>query len=1339
MKRTIQQQNTIDAPCGNILVSAAAGSGKTSVMTERIVTRILSGQLDIRNVLVMTFTDAAAKSMRKKIDQRLNEALANATDRELQHFCTKQIAFLTQSSISTIHSFCLDVVRNFYYEATDKNGKVLMEPGFRIEDQGEAGIILAQALDDVFEKHYSSCDQEPCSKATSDFLFLVDSYGSSKNDAPLRQMLLSFYRFMRSMPDYTVWIENQKNILNDIIKDFDSSKCYKTLFQGLLLRFKRAGEGMKELRHLLSCDPVLYRDKKKNTATLAAYQEFLHFMEEVVKILHKDNPSWDELHGLFLTKPVIPALRKGKDDTGEKSQIMELFDNYFAEFLYYTTGEFGTDKYTSNFVFAKCFVFTKNKEDIVQELETMQPAIEKFCDILLELDELYTNAKFTANMIDFGDFEHLALRILRAPNVRAYYQEKFQEIYIDEYQDTSSIQEAILEQIAKENCFMVGDVKQSIYKFRHARPQIFMDKSRSFAKIEFLKSGTLFELNKNFRSVTGILNAVNDVFYQIMSYKAGEIEYNSAQSLVPHHEDIADAPTPVEILLIDVSIREQKAGSSEGIDENISTEESNITEANEENIYDSCDETESESGRKEKTNSSELFLTKEESTKYEKEALGVALKIKELLAQGIKPEQIAVLARTKNICAVFASMLISFDFPVEQEQSDAFLDRYELKVMESFLRILDNPMQDIPLVSVMRSCLFEDGFSEEELLTIRVSYRNKENFYECCKMYSVEGQESELKEKLNTFYSWLSDFRARLKYLTVSELIETVYTKTGFLSQTAIKEDGAQRVLSLQQFQDWARGFDQSRQTGLYSFVRFMESIHNKAQSQSPFGVETSQSDSIKVMTMHKSKGLEYKIVFLVGNDRKMTSKDTKEAILVSEEFGIGFQYVDTKLRFKYPTPLIFAMREGMRNAELAEEMRLFYVGMTRAENRLFITGTCNNSDNVEGRGFAALIEKVRECPPNEPIPPHVVLSAKSTMEWIMMSLARNPYVDFSKCNIPSYNITKKGDMSYENSEIAGIGKNDRNEPFYSKSWSISVTNHQDALIKSQEIQSKKIADTKEEGIATGSKFVDVKTVCGESQDNPSDYDQNAIDIIQRKFSYEYPHESSTQRPLKISVSEMKRREQEEIQDRENSPVESNLRGINTTMKDLDSPVKATLDKREIGIAVHSFLRYMNLDEVMVNPNKESIENHLGQMLEMKIIKQIEFEYLVGYTDFFTGYLQSNLAKRIYKVKVDSPRSLYREIPFTMKLESPGQDKTFVQGMIDCWFIEDGEAVLVDYKTDTIHGSKEEVSKILESRYKTQLYIYAEAITKITGFHVKESIIWLVNAKNEFIIDINQV
>lgn len=1575
MKPTVQQQKVIDAKCGNILVSAAAGSGKTSVMTERIVGRIIRGELDIRNVLVMTFTDAAAKNMREKIEKNLRKSLAETAKPDKKRFISRQITYLGQSNISTIHSFCLEVIRNFYYDAIDENGDLLLEPGFRIADPQESGLLLAGALDELFEKEYIKCDESPESEDSRAFLLLVDAYSGFRSDRSAKDLIIQFYHFLRSMPDYEEWVQQQKRVIHEVIDDFDNSQCFKSILESLGLRVAIAKMGLADIKGYLGKDIAFYKENKanlqKNSDANDAFRAFVIHMEEMFGLLEKENLTWDDLHTHFMKTPAVPKLRMyPASDSFEKTEFWSLFKTHFTELIYYTTGDFGTKTYSQDFIFARKFVFTKTKDEITSEIREMYPAIECFMDLALALDSEYTKVKQNANMIDFGDFEHLALRILRLKGASEYYKDKFKEIYIDEYQDTSSIQEAILQLVSTSNSFMVGDVKQSIYKFRHAKPQIFMGKYDLFKNPENLSVeetakkdtenesahktqtpgkavdtaidsiGTVFELNRNFRSSDIILEAVNEVFCRIMSKEAGEIDYNIDHAFIvgitgedTNHPSVVKQETKpeevnlqedklqeainqnyeqpdvvttekirisplIEIFLTDISPKAENKGENSNEDEDNSGISSQNT-GESDSLYKPSGDTElssddaavneEENGFNVNGDESPLAgtdasgaektetIAKDELTKYEKEALSVAIEINRLITkEGQRPGDIAILSRTGAICGVFADALAAMNIPYACDQSMVFLERYELKVIEALLYVLDNPMQDIPLAGVLSSPLFECSLDEEEMLKIRIFGKGFKFFYECVQHYKENGDDETIRQKIVEFYERISQIRESLLHSTVSELVENIFETSGLMSYAAAMPQGEDVIRSLEDFLEWVRSIDDSRHSDLHSFVRLMQDIRQKSPDSSPFGAQESLSDSVKVITMHRSKGLEYEIVFLAGNNRQLSSKDTKAPILISEKMGIGFDYVNVLEQYKYPTPLVYAMKEEMRKEELAEEMRLFYVGMTRAKRRLYITGTYKSEDHAKDKGLADVVYRVNKYMDEYinstnkgwssfKLPPHIVLGVKNTLEWVFMSIAGNPEIDMGVFDIntsaPENDVViidssdnadvfeNKNDLAISDyCKIENVQKaenaydSNKNESCERISrgrvWSLRCVNYEDSIINAQKILDKAplindtdmISESSRQGILeqdSEKPSENINTTKTENQ--TSAYTTTPLDIleslakndneecdtrargkeiiesnvskaIRNKFFYEYPNARATSTPLKISVSEIKRQQQKEDELAEGtvniftkdsnlettdssletidlneavfykkistdsvadtsisddktsviSPVFMNdnskgqtIRGINTTVHKIADNGGKELTSPQIGIAVHNFFRYANLNAIMASPDEKTIAEQLRIMEGMNMFTKEEAFELTKSIPAFQAYYTSDLACKIYAKQKENRGKVFREIPFTLKLACSEvfadksfdtADFTYVQGIIDCWYEEDGKAVLIDYKTDHIRGSDEEIRDILQKRYQTQITVYARAIKDIKGIDVKESIIWLFNSNKQFII-----
>jgi ATP-dependent exoDNAse (exonuclease V) beta subunit len=744
-----------------------------------------------------------------------------------------------------------------------------------------------------------------------------------------------------------------------------------------------------------------------------------------------------------------------------------------------------------------------------------------------------------------------------------------------------------------------------------------------------------------------------------------------------------------------------------------------------------------------------------------------------------------------------------------------FLERYELKVIEALLYVLDNPMQDIPLAGVLSSPLFECSLDEEEMLKIRIFGKGFKFFYECVQHYKENGDDGTIRQKIVDFYERISQIRESLLHSTVSELVENIFETSGLMSYAAAMPQGEDVIRSLEDFLEWVRSIDESRHSDLHSFVRLMQDIRQKSPDSSPFGAQESLSDSVKVITMHRSKGLEYEIVFLAGNNRQLSSKDTKAPILISEKMGIGFDYVNVLEQYKYPTPLVYAMKEEMRKEELAEEMRLFYVGMTRAKRRLYITGTYKSEEHKEKKGLADVDFRVNKYMDEYinstnkgwnsfKLPPHIVLGVKNTLEWVFMSIAGNPEIDMRVFDINTSDPENDAEMinqSYDghDNDANDISSNTDNNSCdrisRGRVWSLRSVNYEDSIINAQKIlaeaslikDTNMVSESSRQGILEQDSEKPSENInTTETKNQMSAYattpleilesfakndneerdvkasdneiiESNVTKAIRNKFFYEYPNARATSTPLKISVSEIKRQQQKEEELAEgtvnvfskDSNLETtdskgqNIRGINTTVHKIADNDGKALTSPQIGIAVHNFFRYANLDAIMVSPDEKTLFQQLRIMEGMNMFTKEEAFELEKSIPAFQAYYTSDLAQKIYAKQKENRSKVFREIPFTLKLACSevfadksfdAADFTFVQGIIDCWYEEDGKAVLIDYKTDHIRGSEEEIRDILQKRYQSQITVYAKAIRDIKGLDVKESIIWLFNSKKQFTI-----
>ena len=1325
---TPQQEMLLRAEVSDLLVSAAAGSGKTQVMTDRIVQRIVKGELDVREVLVMTFTEAAAANMRDKIAEKLRKAAEEAPHEERRRL-RRQAGLLPHASVSTIHGFCLEILRSSSYDAVGPDGKPLVEPGFRVADAAEAEMLRLEALDRILTARYVAAEAgsavEEETVASADFLRLVDAYGNHRGDEPVRSLALSIHAFLRSMPAYRDWAERELMRLRDAVSDFGSSNYARMLLLQLKVLLDRAAECIPDLLDALDGSWTFTSDTSRDQEWKSSFRTGLRELMRMRASLGgdgglPDDPGgelWDAVYAGSQRIALKEVPRRSAKSEPECTQFMEDFLDRVAEPLHCLTGAFSTDKYRNRFTGATRHLFHAPASTIGEETAPTLPLCEALFRLVLDLDDEYARLKRGAGAIDFSDFEHLALAVLDREGPAGAFRTRFKEIYVDEYQDTSGIQEAIVERISSGNLFLVGDVKQSIYRFRHARPEIFQDKAGRFARgvpdgeeTSVRPNGVLRELNRNFRSLPAILSATNLVFQRIMSKDAGEVDYDGTQELVPHRVAPERGADPVELVLIDVRTPQGDGPEDEGED----AADPAVAEAEEDAATDE----------------------KVETDRQTLEALWVAEKIRELAAVARSEGRealysgIAVLSRTRNVAATVGEVLTRQGIPVEEDPSGDFLSSPELRTMEALVHLLDNPRQDLHAAAVMGSLLAPEPFSEEEMLIIRISERDSGRhpvfFHEAVEGFAESGEPQELREKTARFLAWVADLRGRALFMGLDGLIGHIYLSTGYLDRVGCLPGGTARIADLRTFHEWARGFESTRMRGLYGFARYIERMRAQGGGEDVRGARPGGKDAVRVATLHRSKGLEYPVVFLVGLGRGFNLRENKDRVLVSETLGIGPDVVDPERRVAFPSHLKLAVWEQSKRAMLAEEMRLLYVAMTRAMDRLYLVGsTKSKADGPEARLARIATEAIAGG--GTAIPPHRVLAAKSMLEWLLMAFASDRPADVAALiGLPT----------------EGIPSADTEKPPPSQVWRCTRV----------------LASAIREGISTAA---DASTG-GAEEPGP-------IQSADAALSGPYRFDGAAKAPSKVSVSELKRRtapEPEEPDDgaaggsllpdgesgrREGDADEENrrlrvrfgaLKSVDLEMKDLqvfsareESPASKALLPNETGTAVHSVLRYLDLGKAVADGTEAGILGQIGRMEDLRMLTPEEATAARGFAGPILAFATSGLARRI----LAAGERVFREIPFTLSVpctELYGgwpeagsfapEDRVMVQGIVDLWFVEGDAAVLVDYKTDRIGGDGEEVAAVLRKRYASQMDYYAKSIRAATGMPVAERVLWLV-------------
>ncbi|WP_058486818.1 helicase-exonuclease AddAB subunit AddA [Defluviitalea phaphyphila] len=1225
MQWTKEQQSAIDTRECDLLVAAAAGSGKTAVLVERIIKMITRPQnpIDVDRLLVVTFTNAAAAEMKERLGASISKKLEE--DPRNIHL-QKQLTLLNRASISTIHSFCLDVIKNNFHLLD-------LDPSFRIADDTEILLLKTDLLETIFEEFYE--------KGREDFHSLVECYGGKKQDTKLQEIVLRIHSFIQSNPWPSLWLKEKVEVFDPTkFKDFNETSWAKIIKE----QVKVEALGLLEISK-----NALNLSKEAN-----APDKYIQVIEDDVNILKKLISFCEEdIESLYTYISQISFLRQKIWKDGDeyiKKEIGELRDLVKK----------GVNKLKEN-------IFFKSPGEMLKDMHRTFPVMKALKEVLDEFSIRFQDLKKEKGIIDFNDIEHYCLdilldkgstpgKIIPSP-VALELKEKYEEILVDEYQDSNLVQETILEVISRKNTsnpnrFMVGDVKQSIYRFRLAKPDLFIKKYNTFSTKEDGKERRI-DLFQNFRSRENILNGINFIFRQIMTPNLGEIEYDEKAALNPG----ANYP---EALGLNVG---------GDIELHIIETEDN-TEETKENLQEEL----------------------EEITNIELEAKIVTKKIKELMNdknpfwvydkkiekyRRVNYRDIVILLRTTSKWAnIFVDELSKEGIPVYADVATGYFDAIEVKIILSLLKIIDNPRQDIPLITVLRSPIV--SLNSDELVEIRAAFPQGD-FYESIKKY-IEGtlEDTKLKLKLIKFLDNLSNWRKQAVHISIDELLWMLYTETNYYNYLGAMPGGAQRQANLRVLRDRAARYEATSLKGLFNFIRFMEKIQKNQGDMGAAKIVGENENIIRIMSIHKSKGLEFPIVFVSGLGKQFNLKDLHESILLHQDLGLGPDFVDYKKRISYDTAPKIAIREKIRLETLSEEMRILYVALTRAKEKLILTGTVKNIEDSSKKWVREVGSKKEE------LSPYILISAKTYMDWIGLALARHR----------------------DGEEIRKWGKCIKNpiNTLYddSSNWRVYKWGKKDINIK----------DEKE--LKEKEKILE-ELLNWDTNKSYSPYKEK----IFNKLSWEYPYKESTALSVMISVSEIKRQYENELDQQSISLIEESQLTRPNFIEE-----KKGLTGAEKGIIMHFVMKHLDFNRM---GNYEDIENQLITMENRGLITEEERKSVSIKKLFYFG--KSELANRIRK----SPK-IKKEVSFILSLkakeiydEIQSDEDIFIRGIIDCYFEEEDGIVLVDYKTDAIldkENPDREIKKIMD-KYRIQIQLYSRAIEEITGKKVKEKGLYL--------------
>ena len=887
--------------------------------------------------------------MREKILEAIYKKIEeNPEDENLQ----KQIILLNKASISTIHSFCLDVIKNNFYE-------IDVSANTRIADDSEILLLQQEVIDDLFEEKYEEED--------SNFIKLIKTYTKYNQDEVLKDLILRVYSYIQASPFPEEWLEEQIEKLN--IED--GTNFSDTVW----------GKIITENANQILEDSIL---KLQNIRTkMTRFPELDKFTAKIEDDIDKYTYIQNNLSDWDTAVEAINTLKNAMWTKDQK--ITNDLKDEAKDVRESTKDEFKKVKKLMN-----C-----SSEEAVQDIKYMYPILKMLKDLILEFSQKFYQRKREKNIMDFSDMEHLALKILVKKDengnvvkseIAKKYENKFEEIAIDEYQDSNLVQEYILTSVSRgNNIFMVGDVKQSIYKFRQARPKLFLDKYDSYKLDPVNGEDRKIQLFKNFRSRSNILDFTNLVFEDIMSRELGNIEYNQDEylNLGANFEEIQDQDYKTELEILDLS-----------------EENDDIWKTDEEE-------------------------TEEEQEKVEDvvlEARFVARKIKELIdskyqiidkktgRRDIQYKDIAILLRTSSgVANVYEKEISELEIPVYSDSSSQYLQSVEIETIMSLLRIINNPMQDIPLVTVMRSPI--GNFTDNELIEIRMADRNS-SFYEALLKSDLE--------KAHRFLSLLKELREDEEYMTLDEWIWNIYTKTGYMNYVNLMPNGALRVSNLRMLFERAKQYEEASFKGLYNFINFIDKIKFNQEDLKAAKIIGENENVVRIMTIHKSKGLEFPVVILAGVGKQFNFRDLNGKILLDQDLGMGPQYIDSDRYIEFKTLAKKALAIKAKNEAISEEMRILYVALTRAKEKLIIVGR-QKDVNKKMSEKQKLLEIYSTIDDNK-INPYLLQKYKTYLDWLELIYLKEGVANTKNLFTVNINKREKTSVKIEN-EVEDISK----------------------------------------------------------------------------------------------------------------------------------------------------------------------------------------------------------------------------------------------------------------------------------------------------------------------------
>lgn len=1211
MRWTEKQLDVINTRNRNILVSAAAGSGKTAVLVERIIRMITDNQkpIDIDRLLVVTFTRAAASEMKERIRDALEKkAEENPEDNNVQ----KQLSLIHNAHISTIDSFCASVVR-------DNFDKIDLDPNFRIADETEIEMLKADIMEEMLEEYYT--------QAKPEFMELAQQYSTGKLSDNISELISTLYSFASGNHNPEQWVKDCiKSYDYENIEAFENSPIMQKLIHMLKSQMESWVQDLK-----MACVISESEDGPKCTKGLI---NLIDFIENA-----KNSPSYTKMRNAIMEIGTVRLVNVKGCDEDKKKQVSDIKNDIIKQITK-----------------IKADIFKQNLQEIYDDVCHSRKSVETIIELTLEFMRRFKEAKAEKGIMDFNDQAHFALKILNDEDEKGnlipsetakQMAQQFYEIMIDEYQDSNYVQEAILSAVSQgngcNNMFMVGDVKQSIYRFRQAEPKLFLGKYDTYSDDLGAYSCKII-LDKNFRSRREVIDSVNYIFDFIMHRQVGGIDYRNGNQLALG-ADFEDAPVGQD-------------------------------------------------------NSTEFIMIEGDEKKTEAEY--VAQKIREITdpvsgmkitekGKGMRPVRygdIAILLRSmKGISDIYAEQLENNGVPAYAESRTGYYQAKEVQTIVSALSVIDNPRQDIPLAAVMVSSMF--GFTSNELAEIR-SENSGQCFYDYVCLYGENGQNPALTEKVRRFLDTLNRFRLMVPYTSVYEIINQLLEETGYDYYIRSMAGGKKRHMNIEALKEKAVAYDAISYKGLFNFVRYIEKLKYLSRDDGEASTVSENDDIVHIMSIHKSKGLQFPVVF-VCNTNAQAKSDTNR-IVADDNGTIGVDFIDEKLKIKEPTMIKRTVRMENKEEDMAEMLRILYVALTRAKEKLYITGLTKDVERMAADFANCKYDQSERMSYN-----HIV-GGKSLMDWIGRTIGRNKAFD-SITGEHEYNAADKNQM-------------------YDVDASIKVSKVLEEDIVFNEFKERITDDIRKEAV--------------KSLENIKVDDESIENVLNKNFSFVYPFASDIALHSKASVTEIKKQSMAYEEELDGYAIfgERNAETLEEIIPDFakdDRQAEMKLTGAERGTAYHRIFELldMNKKEYTVKTVKEMLEQFVETgMIDSTGADCVNPEDIVKFTETDLFWRMKSAAER---------GQLFREQKFLLGVpvnkinpKSQSEETMIIQGIIDVCFIEDGKYVIADYKTDRVRKMDE-----LKDKYHIQLECYKLAIEQISEMTVSDMIIYSVHLGDE--------